>query len=94
MKKIIVTLVVAISSLTAFAGEEVNETVLKSFNKEFAGVKEVNWTSNENYYKAEFVFNGLFVIIFITPPIAFLPYNVPCGPRTISTFSRSKSSVI
>jgi hypothetical protein len=65
MKKIIITLAVAISSLTAFAGEEnVSSSVLKAFNKEFAGVKEVKWTTAENYYKAEFVFNGQNVTAF------------------------------
>jgi hypothetical protein len=65
MKKIIIMLAVAISSLTAFAGEEnVNSTVLSAFNKEFAGAKDVQWTSAENYYKAAFVFNGQNVTAF------------------------------
>ena len=29
-----------------------------AFNKEFSGVKNVQWTSTNDYYKAEFVFNG------------------------------------
>ena len=59
MKKIIIMLAVAISSLTAFAGEEnVSSTVLNSFNKQFAGAKEVQWTSTNDYYKAAFVYNG------------------------------------
>src|SRR3990170_6245885 len=59
MKKIIIMLAVAISSLTAFAREEnVSTTVLNSFNKEFAGAKEVQWTNTNDYYKAAFVYNG------------------------------------
>ena len=59
MKKIIIMLAVVISSLTAFAGEEnVSSRVLNAFNKEFAGVKDVQWTSTDTYYKAAFVFNG------------------------------------
>ena len=59
MKKIIIMLAIAISSLTAFAGEEnVSATVLNSFNKEFKGAKDVQWTNTNDYYKAAFVFNG------------------------------------
>lgn len=60
MKKIIIMLAVAISSITAFASDNtnVNSNVLTAFNKEFAGVKNVQWTSTSDYYKADFVFNG------------------------------------
>ena len=59
MKKIIIMLAVAISSITAFASDKnVNSNVLTAFNKEFSGVKNVQWTSTNDYYKAEFVFNG------------------------------------
>jgi len=59
MKKIIIMLAVAISSLTAFASEEtVSSIVLNAFNKEFSGAKDVQWTVTNDYYKAEFVYNG------------------------------------
>jgi hypothetical protein len=59
MKKIIIMLAVAISSLTVFASDKnVNSTVLNAFNKEFAGAKDVQWTSTSDYYKAAFVYNG------------------------------------
>ena len=65
MKKIIIMLAVAISSLTAFAGEEnVSSTVLNSFNKQFTGAKEVQWTTTNDYYKAAFVYNGQNVNVF------------------------------
>ncbi len=65
MKKIIIILAVAISSLTAFASEKsVSATVLNAFNKEFAGAKDVQWTSTNDYYKAAFVFNGQSVSVF------------------------------
>ena len=32
-----------------------------SFEKTFASVKEVHWTSNRNLYTADFVFNGQYV---------------------------------
>jgi len=59
MKKIIIMLAIAISSFTAFAAEEnVSSTVLNSFNKEFSGAKDVQWTTTADYYKANFVYNG------------------------------------
>ncbi|MFC0774473.1 hypothetical protein [Terrimonas alba] len=65
MKKIIIMLAVTISSFTAFASDEnVNSTVLSSFNKEFAGAKDVQWTTTSNYYKASFVFNDQVVSAF------------------------------
>src|SRR5687768_18415678 len=65
MKKIIIMLAVAISSLTAFARvENVSTTVLNSFNKQFAGAKEVQWTTTNDYYKAAFVYNGQNVSAF------------------------------
>lgn len=65
MKKIIITLAVIISSFSAFATEEeVNSIVLKAFNKEFAGVKGVHWTSINGYYKAAFIFNDQHVTAF------------------------------
>ena len=65
MKKIIIMLAIAISSLTAFASDEnVSSNVLSSFNKEFAGAKDVQWTTTNSYYKASFVFNDQFVSAF------------------------------
>ena len=59
MKKIIITLAIAISSIAAFATEEpVSSAVLNAFNKEFAGVKDVQWTNTDKYVKASFIFNG------------------------------------
>ena len=58
-------LAVAISSFTAFASDEnVSSNVLSSFNKEFAGAKDVQWTTTNRYYKASFVFNDQFVSAF------------------------------
>jgi hypothetical protein len=58
MKKMIVTLAIALSSFAAFAGEEnVNPQVLNAFKEEFTTAKEVEWTVGKNYYKASFVYN-------------------------------------
>lgn len=64
MKKIILTLAIAISTLGAFAGEEVNPKALASFKNEFASAKEVTWTVTAEYFKAEFTFNGQYVNAF------------------------------
>lgn len=65
MKKIIIMLAVVVSSLTAFARKEnVSETVLNAFDKEFAGVKDVQWSTIGGNYQAAFVFNNQYVTAF------------------------------
>ncbi|MFI5130172.1 MAG: hypothetical protein ACHQFX_09285 [Chitinophagales bacterium] len=65
MKKIIVTLAIALSTLSSFAGEvKVSSKVLDAFNTEFASAKEVVWTESNNYYKVAFVFNDQHVYAF------------------------------
>ena len=65
MKKIIIMLAVTISSLAAFASEEnVDKKVLNAFSQEFAGAKDVKWTSNETFYKVSFVYNSQYVYAF------------------------------
>lgn len=65
MKKIILTLAIAVSTLSAFASDEnVNQKVLDAFKTEFSSAKEVEWTVNTNYYKATFAFNGKYVFAF------------------------------
>jgi hypothetical protein len=65
MKKIILTLAIAISSIAAFAGNEtVSSNVVNAFNKEFTGAKDVQWTSGKDCFKASFVYNSQHVIAF------------------------------
>jgi len=65
MKKMIVSLAIAVSTLNAFAGDvNVNQKVLDAFKTEFASAKEVEWTVGENYYKATFNYNGKYVFAF------------------------------
>jgi hypothetical protein len=65
MKKIIVTLAIAISSLSAFAGEEsIAPKVLDAFKNEFISAKEVEWTAGADYYKATFTYNDRHVFAF------------------------------
>lgn len=65
MKKMIVTLAIAVSSLVAFAREEnVSKKVLDAFKTEFATVKEVEWTTGSDYYKASFKYNEKYVFAY------------------------------
>jgi CRISPR/Cas system-associated exonuclease Cas4 (RecB family) len=76
MKKMILTMAIAVSSLVAFADtaigrpvatigmENVNKKVLDAFNSEFTAAKEVDWTSGSDFYKASFVYNEKHVFAY------------------------------
>ena len=67
MKKMILTLAIAMSTLCSFAREvEVNSRVLNAFRQEFTGAKEVSWTAGSNYYRVMFVYNDQYVSAFYT----------------------------
>jgi hypothetical protein len=73
MKKVLITLAIAISSLVSFAGEEnVSKDVLNSFNKEFNGAKDVRWTTGSDFYKAVFVLNDQYITAFYNKDGEFL----------------------
>lgn len=64
MKKMFVTIAIAISTLSAFAGDvNVNQKVLDAFKTEFATAKEVEWSVGSNY-KATFVYNDKYVFAY------------------------------
>jgi len=65
MKKMIMTLAVALGTLVAYAGEEnVNRKVLNAFKNEFSAAQQVEWTTGNNFYKAAFIFNNKHVFAF------------------------------
>ena len=65
MKKIILTLAIAISSFAVFASDvNVNAKVLSSFNREFAEATDVQWSAGDNFFKADFVYNSQHVSAF------------------------------
>src|SRR5690349_3833363 len=73
MKKVLMTLAIAISSIVAFAGEEnVSKDVLNSFNKEFNGAKEVKWSTGSDFYKAVFILNDQYITAFYNREGEFL----------------------
>jgi hypothetical protein len=65
MKRLLVTLTIALSmiSLSSFAsGEEtVSAKALESFKSSFRTATEVTWSVSDNYYKAKFSLNGQYV---------------------------------
>lgn len=64
MKKIIITLAIVVTTMSAFAFRGVNEKVLKSFNSDFKTAREVTWTTGSNYYKATFTYNEKYVFAY------------------------------
>jgi len=67
MKKFLITMAIVVTSLCSFASDvDVNVSVLSSFQKEFAGARDVQWTTAGDNYKASFVFNNQYVFAFFT----------------------------
>jgi hypothetical protein len=67
MKKMMLTLAIVISTLSAFAVEEkVNPKVLDAFKNEFNTAKEVEWTVGNTYYMATFTYNDKYVFAYYT----------------------------
>ena len=68
MKKIVLTLAIAISSLASFANENENVTTeaLNAFNHEFASASGVEWSESGHLFKASFLFNEQYVTAFYT----------------------------
>ncbi len=65
MKKMLLTLAIAVSTLGAVAREaNVSEKVLKAFNTEFNTAKDVEWTVANDYYMASFTYNEKFVYAY------------------------------
>jgi len=65
MKKMILTLAIAVTTLSAFAKDEnVNQKVLDAFKTEFSTAKEVEWSVGADFYKATFNYNGKYVFAF------------------------------
>jgi hypothetical protein len=57
-------LITGISSAFANGTEEVNQQIIKSFNKEFAGAQNVQWTTTKEFVKATFSLNDQVVFAY------------------------------
>jgi hypothetical protein len=57
-------LLTSISSAFANGKEEVNERIIKSFEKEFAGAQHVEWTTTKDFVKVTFTLNEQVVYAF------------------------------
>ncbi len=76
MKKMIMTLAIAFTAFSAFAGSaiskpeaadgevEVSQKVINAFKSEFNNAGEVSWTATNEYYKAAFTYNGKHVFAY------------------------------
>jgi hypothetical protein len=65
MKKMLLTLAIAMITLNSFAGSgTVNQKVLDAFKTEFSTASEVEWSAGAGYFKATFNYNGKYVFAF------------------------------
>ncbi|MBO9199967.1 MULTISPECIES: hypothetical protein [Niastella] len=60
----IFVLLTSISSAFANGKEEVNERIIKSFEKEFAGAQNVQWLTTKDFVKVTFILNEQVVYAF------------------------------
>lgn len=70
MKSLLIAFAIFASSFTSasFAREpiKVSEAALKNFNTTFSTAAEVNWSVTNDFYKANFVFNGQYADAFFS----------------------------
>src|SRR5690349_15838401 len=69
MKKMILSLAIVFTTLSAFAGnahgeENVDQKVLNAFKNDFISATQVSWTISNDYYKAEFMYNDKYVFAY------------------------------
>ena len=65
MKKMIMTVAIAFSTIAVFAKDEkINPQAVNAFNTEFNTAKEVKWTTTSNYYQAAFTYNDQHLFAF------------------------------
>lgn len=98
MKKMILSLAVAFTALSAFAGydENVDQKVLSAFKTDFATATEVTWTVSDGYYKATFLYNENYVFAYYSGEgelLGITRYISPVDmPMTLQTGLKKKYS--
>jgi hypothetical protein len=87
-------LITGISSAFANGFEEVNERIIKSFNKEFAAAQNVQWSTTKELVKATFTLNEQVVFAFYTQDGALLAVtrNIVSGQLPINLLTDLKKN--
>lgn len=87
------TIMVALSSF-AHNGEEVNENVLRAFNKEFSGAQDVNWEVGKSVSKATFRLQGqvMFAYYHDAGDLVAVTRNIISGQLPITLLSDLKKN--
>ena len=85
MKKMIMMLAITLSTLSAFAGEEiVNPKVLDAFKTKFKTVQQVEWMAGKDFYRATFVYNDKHVFAYYNPDGELLGVTRYVSPLDLS----------
>jgi hypothetical protein len=94
--KIIIGMFMLITSLSAFANgsEEVNQNVVKSFNKDFAAAQNVQWSISKEFVKATFSLNDQVTFAFYSPEgnLLAVTRNIVSGQLPINLLTELKKS--
>lgn len=97
MKTRILTIALSLMiGLSSFANnkEIVNERILSSFNKEFAGAQEVNWVNGKTFAKATFKLSNQVMFAYYSPEGELLAVtrNITSGQLPINLLADLKKS--
>ena len=87
-------LITGISSAFANGNEEVNDRIIRSFNKEFAGAQNVQWSNSKDFVKATFTLNEQVVYAFYSQDGTLLgaTRNIVSGQLPISLLTELKKN--
>lgn len=98
MKKILLSaaLLSLVFTTTSFAndGGDINKQVIKSFHREFASAKEVNWQNSKEFTKAKFTLNGNVMTAYFAPSgnLMAVTRNILADQLPITLFSDLKKN--
>jgi hypothetical protein len=94
--KIMIGMFMLITSLGAFANgsEEISANIVKSFNKEFAGAQNVQWSTSKEFVKATFSLNGQIAFAFYSPEgdLLAVTRNIVSGQLPINLLTECKKN--
>lgn len=86
--------ITGISSAFANGKEEVNEKIIKTFQKEFAGAQNVQWVTTKAFVKATFTLNEHVVYAYYSPEGSLLgaTRNILSGQLPINLLTDLKKN--